>query len=100
MVRPVRVALVVALPVFATATTQVGAARVDRSILYPVIAEPPSISGALHVSASCADAPTAASVVGASGARFGVTVTPALAKLVPKELDAVTVTVYSRPLVS
>ena len=100
MVRPVIVALVVALAVFAIAVTHVGAANVDRSILYPVICEPPVLTGALHVKASCVELPVAEIAVGASGVVLGVTVKPALAALVPNALEAVTVRVYSRPFVN
>lgn len=96
-VKPVRVALVAALPVFAMATTHDGAATVDRSMRYPVITDPPVIVGALQASDSWPLPLVTASAVGAAGVVFGVTVIPALAGLVPNALVAVTVTVYSRP---
>ena len=80
------------LPVLAVTTIQVGASTVERSILYPVIGEPPSNAGALHESANCAEPLVIVTAVGASGLVFGVTASAALGWLSPKVFAAVTLT--------
>jgi hypothetical protein len=68
--------------------------------LYPVIAEPPLLGGAIHDTTACAFPGAAVTAVGAPGTVFGVTA--ALGKEaseLPAALAAVTVNVYAVPLV-
>ena len=90
----------VVLPVFGVTTVHVAESPVARSILYPVIGEPPSNAGALHESPSCAEPLITVTAAGASGVVFGITVSAELAWLSPKVFEAVTVTLYVRPFVN
>jgi hypothetical protein len=68
--------------------------------LYPVIAEPPLLGGAVHDTTACAFPGAAATAVGAPGTVLGVTA--ALGKEaseLPAALAAVSVNVYAVPLV-
>jgi hypothetical protein len=68
--------------------------------LYPVIAEPPSATGAVHDTTACAFPGVAVTAVGAPGTVLGVTA--ALGKEaseLPAALAAVSVNVYAVPLV-
>jgi hypothetical protein len=68
--------------------------------LYPVIAEPPSLAGAVHDTTAWAFPGVAATAVGAPGTVLGVTAALSNdAGEVPTTLVAVTVNVYAVPLV-
>ena len=68
--------------------------------LYPVIAEPPSLTGAVHDTTAWAFPGTADTAVGGSGAILGVVAALASdAGDVPTTLVAVTVNVYAVPFV-
>ena len=69
---------------------------------YPVIAESPSLAGAVHDTTACAFPAVADTPVGAPGTVLTDGVTAALAndaREVPTELVAVTVNMYAMPLV-
>jgi hypothetical protein len=68
--------------------------------VYPVIADPPSLDGAVNDTLACASPFVAVPIVGAPGTVDGVTELEAeLARPVPLALVAVTVKVYAVPLV-
>jgi hypothetical protein len=69
--------------------------------VYPVIAEPPLLAGAVNVIVACAFPAVAVPIVGAPGTVEGVKeFEAALAGPVPLAFVAVTVKVYAVPLVS
>src|ERR1035437_3034199 len=72
----------------------------DAVTVYPVIAEPPLLTGAVHDTTAWAFPGVAVTAIGAPGTVLGVTAALALdAGEVPAALAAVTVNVYAVPLV-
>jgi hypothetical protein len=69
--------------------------------VYPVIADPPLLAGAVNATIACALPAVAVPIVGAPGPVEGVTEFEAtLAGLIPLAFVAITVKVYAVPLVS
>ena len=91
-VRPASEYEVAVVPVLATRVVQVEPPSVDRSILYPVMVEPPLSAGTLQLRLICEeDTAVAASPVGVDGATAGVVAEAVVEEeLVPMELIAET----------
>ena len=93
LTRPVIVAILTTP--FVLAVTPPG----DAVTVYPVIGEPPLLTGAVHDTAAWAFPGVAVTAVGAPGTVFGVTATLGIeASELPAALAAVTVNVYAVPL--